>query len=203
MNTPIVQLASTLEMVDFLKNNGTACRFVSLVCKTPVTKIKASNPFGQIIKSGKVQGECRLWKVAEKRGLINANYNTSVRRRIAERLGVELKEVEYESGESAYQHLTTADGKALPVMVKKSAPDDGIYYLQYFPQKSSHVYMDDKGNVIPDEKVKPHLYAESARPDWKPGVISINIANIHQLKASGIVLEMGDLADEATATFAH
>lgn len=170
-------MLTVLEMVGFLKTNGTACRFVSLVSATPVTKIKVNNPFGGLVK------------VSKKIGIINANYNTSVRRLVAEKLGVELKEVEYENGEVWYRHIMTIDNKPLPLLVHKSE-DNGKHYIQYFPHKSTNKYINGKGEPVADEVVKPYLYKESARPAYKPCVISLDLANIRQLKASGIVIEM-------------
>lgn len=195
----VVKMMSTLEMVGFLKTNGTACRFVSLVCKTPVVKIKAGNPFGQVVKNGKVVGDCQLFKVASKIGIINANYNTSVRRRIAEKLGVELPEVEYTNGEVWFEHLLTENGKPLPLVQHKE--HKGKYYLQYFPHKSTARYVNAQGETLPDEMVKPHLYKESERADYKPCVIAINLEHVSQLKASGVVIEMPDF-DEAAAILA-
>lgn len=200
MEKTIVQMTSELEMLGFLKTNGTACRFVSITTKTPVVKIKAGNPW----KAGK-DTESGLYKVSRKLGLINANYNTSVRRRIAEKLGVELSAVEYENGKSAYQHLMTADNppQPLPVLVKASNPNDGVYYLQYFPHKSfANVYVNEAGEVVPDATVKPWLYKETERPDYKPSVIAPKLRNIVQLKASGVVIEMPEL-EEAEAILAQ
>jgi hypothetical protein len=188
-------MVSQLEILGFLKTNGTACRFVAMTSKTPVVKIKVGNPWGAgaRTKSG-------LYKVSRKIGLINANYNTSVRNRIAEKLGVELAEVEYAAGETWYRHLETADGKALPVVVNKSK-EDGKHYLQYFPHKSENVYVGENGEVVPDAMVKPWLYAESERPDYKPSVIAVDLGNVMQLKASGVIIEMPDF-DEAAAVLA-
>ena len=93
-------MVSELEMLGFIKTNGTACRFVAIVSKTPVVKIKVGNPWGASAKS-----KSGLYKVSRKIGIINANFNTSVRNRIAEKLGVKLAEVEYENGEVWYEHL--------------------------------------------------------------------------------------------------
>lgn len=183
----MVQVASELEMLGFLKSNGTQCRFVGLKTKTPVVKIKVGNPWG----AGK--SETGLYKVSRKGGIINANYNTSVRRRLAAILGVELPEVQYENGESKYVHLMTGDNKPLPVLVKKSNPNDGVYYLQYFPHKSKSVYVNDAGEVVPDAVVKPWLYAESERPAFKPCVIAPKLANILELRASGVIMETPEL----------
>src|ERR1039458_315193 len=132
----VIRMASELEMLGFLKTNGTACRFVAIVSKTPVVKIRVGNPWGASAKS-----KNGLYKVSRKLGIINANYNTSVRNRIADRLGVTLSEVEYESGETWYEHLQTVEGKALPIVQHKDETKrNGQYYLQYFPQKSSNAY---------------------------------------------------------------
>lgn len=192
----VVTMLSELEMLGFLKTNGTQCRFVAVTCRTPVVKMRVDNPF-HTIKNGKVVGDVGLWKVSRKLGLINANYNTSVRRRLAEKLGVNLSEVEYENGESAYLHLMTSDNppRALPVLVKKSAPEDGVYYLQYFPQKSESAYCNGAMEPIDFAVIKPWMYRESERPDFKPCVIAPMLKNIHKLKCSGVVMEMPELPE--------
>lgn len=188
-------MTSELEMLGFLKSNGTECRFVSMVSRTPVVKIKKGNPW-HVVKSGKVVGDCNLFKVSRKIGIINANYNTSVRNRIAEKLGVKLSEVEYENGEVWYEHLTTKDGKKLPVCQHKDETKrEGQYYFQYFPHKSENAYCNGKGEPVADELVKPWLYAESERPDFKPAVIAVNLRNIQQLKASGVIVEMPEFEE--------
>lgn len=186
-------------MVGFIKSNGTECRFVAMVSKTPVTKIKVGNPFGQVIKGGKVQGECQLFKVSRKIGLVNANYNTSVRNRIAVKLGVKVSDVEYENGEVWYEHLKTVDGKALPLVVNKKTPDNGEFYLQYYPHKSTNAYVNAKGETIADATVNPWLYAETERAEFKPAVIAIKISNIKELKASGVIMQAEDLDAAAEA----
>jgi hypothetical protein len=184
----VVKMTDTLEMVGFIKTNGTACRFVSLVCDTPVVKLKVGCPFYGVRK------------IARKIGLINANYNTSVRKRIAEKLGVELKDAEYENGEVWYKHILTSDNKPLPLVVNKKK-DDGKYYIQYFPHKSTHKYTLANGEEINEELLVPYFYKQSDRPDFKPCVISLDLANIRQFKASGIVIEMPDF-EEAEAILA-
>jgi hypothetical protein len=183
-------MVSQLEMLGFLKTNGTACRFVSLVADTLVDKIRKGNPFPGLRKVSKISG------------LLNANYNTSVRRRIAETLGVELKDVEYESGTTWYQHLTTTEGKPLPVVVNKRTPDNGKHYLQFFPHKSRYEYVTPGGEVIPEEQVQPWLYAKPERPDYKPVVVTIGLENVKQLKASGIIIEFPGF-DEAEQLLAE
>lgn len=185
---------------DFFMDNGTQCRFVSLTLKTPVVKIKVGNPWnaGAKTKSG-------LYKLSRKIGLVNANYNTSVRRRVAEKMGVTLSEVVYENGEVWYEHLKDASGKALPVVQHKDSIKRELtgYGLQYFPHKSfNNTFVNDAGEVIPKEDVKPWLYAESERPDFKPCVIAPYIRNILQIKTSGVIIEVPEF-EEAEAILAQ
>lgn len=194
----VVQMVDSLEMLGFLKANGTNCRFVSMTCKTPVVKIKVGNPWGAGAKT-----KTGLYKISKKIGIINANYNDSVARKIAEKLGVKENEVEYIPGETWYQHLTTKDGKSLPVVEHKDETKRGEFYLQYFPQpeKSENVYVNEAGEPVAAEVVKPWLYAESERSEFKPAVIAVKLSNIYRLKASGVVIEMPEL-DEVKAVLA-
>lgn len=193
----VVQMVSELEMLGFLKTNGTQCRFVALVSKTPVVKIRVGNPWNAGAKT-----ESGLYKVSRKIGIINAHFNTSVRRRIAEKLGVNLSEVEYEGGETWYEHLKTGDGKALPVCQHKDeSKRNGQYYLQYFPQGATSRYVNEQGETVDNATVKPWLYKESERDEFKPAVVVFKLGNIQQLKASGVVIEMPELA-EAEAVLA-
>lgn len=197
MEKTIVQFVSELEMLGFLKTNGTACRFVSLTIKTPVVKIKVNNPWGAGEKT-----KVGLYKVSRKMGLINVKYNAAVSRRIAEKLGVE---VEYEGKETWYEHLKTADGRNLPVVQHKDPAkrDETGYSLQYYPHKSfANVYVNEAGEIVPDETVKPYLYAESLRSEFKPAVIAPKLRNIVELKASGVVIQMPDF-EEAEAILAQ
>jgi hypothetical protein len=185
-----VEIGDPLEMVGFLKGNGTACRFVSIVSRTLVKNLRAGCPWrGQVTK------------VSRKVGMINMNFNTAVRKRIAEKLGVEINDVEYQNGNVWYQHLHTVDGKPLPVVVNKKTPDNGEHYLQFFPTKAESSYVLADGTPIEEEKLKPFFYADN-REEWKPVVISINVANIKKLCASGVVMQAEDLA-EAEAELAN
>jgi hypothetical protein len=197
MSKTTVEFLSTLEMVGFLKLNGTASRFVAMTSQTPVVKIKVGNPWGASTKT-----KSGLYKVSRKIGIINANYNLSVRNRIAEKLGVQLSEVEYENGDVWYQHLKTSDGKNLPLVQHKDEAKRGDFYIQYYPHKSTNAYVNESGEVIPDATVEPYLYKESERPDFKPTVIVVNLSNVRQLKASGVIINMPDL-DEAEAILAQ
>ncbi len=183
------------EMAGFVKANGTDCRFVSMVSQTPVVKIKVGNPW-HVVKDGKVVGECNLFKVSRKIGIINANYNTSVRNRIAEKLDVKLSDVEYVNGNVWYEHLKAGE-KALPLVQHKDETKRKGFYLQYFPQteKSVNCYKTAAGEIVPDAEVKKWAYAESERSEFKPTVIVVALGNIKQLTASGIVMEAADLAE--------
>ena len=176
----VVRMISELEMLGFLKANGTNCQFVSILTDTPVKNVKAACPF----KAG-------LRKVSRRLGIINANYNDSVRRRIAAKLGVEMKDVEYEAGEVWYRHLMTSDDKALPVVVNKTK-NDGKHYLQFFAHKTESKYFLSNGDEIPVEQVASYFY-DRKREDFKPNTIAVDLANVKELRASGVIIEMPDL----------
>lgn len=182
----IVQISSHLEMVGFIKANGTQCRFVSMVSDT-APKLRKGCPF------------VGVRKVSRKTGLVNANYNTAVRKRIAERLGVELSEVEYENGEVWYRHEMTAgeNPKPLPLVVNKSK-DDGKVYLQYYPHKATSKYVLPNGEEVTAAQLEPYFYKQSERPDFKPCVISVDIANIKELRASGVIMQTEDIEEAET-----
>lgn len=206
MEKTIVQFTSDLEMLGFLKANGTACRFVSVTLKTPVVKLKVKNPF-HTIKNGKVVGNVGLWKISRKIGLINANYNMSVRRRIAEKLGVKLGEIEYTNGKVWYEHLFTKDTppRALPIVQHKNPAkrQETGYGFQYFPHKSfKDVYVNASGDVVDNDVVNPWMYAETEPPDFKPAVIAPKLRHITMLKCSGVIIEMPDF-EEAEAILAQ
>lgn len=192
--TNIVQMINELEMLGFIKTNGTQCRFVGMTIKTPVVKIKSGNPWN----AGK--SETGLYKISRKIGLINVDYNASVQRRIAEKIGVPASKVDYIPGKCWYHHLQTVDGKNLPI-IENNNPEKPGYYLQYFPSKSlENHYVNEAGEMEFDEVVKPWLYAESIRPDYKPATMTVKLANIVQLKASGVVIEMPGI-EEVEAIF--
>ncbi len=190
MNKTIVTITDPLEMAGFVKSNGTQCRFVAIVTDTPVVKMRKASPF---------QG---VRKVSRKLGLVNANYNTSVRNRIAERLGVKLSEVEYENGEVWYRHLQTVDGKNLPLVEHRDEAKRGKLYLQYFPHKSTNAYVMPNGDTVTEAELKPWLYKESERPDYKPTVIAVELGNVKEIRASGVIMQAEDI-DEAEATLAQ
>jgi len=179
----IVQIQSHLEMVGFIKSNGTQCRFVSMLSDTPVKNIRAGCPFKGVRK------------ISRKHGMINANYNTAVRKRIAEKLGVAISEVEYENGEVWYKHLQTVDGRSLPLVVNKNTPDNGEFYLQYYPDTAESVYVMPNGDTVQERELEPWFYKTEKR-SFKPVVISIKVSNIKELRASGVIMQADDV-DEA------
>jgi hypothetical protein len=165
------------EVVGFLKQNGTNCRYVSLVTETQ-PKMKPGCPFSGVVK------------VSRKRGIVNLNYNTAVRRRLAKHLGVKLKEVEYTDGEVWYRHLTTADGQMLPLVVNKNVqtPSEATeHYLQFFTSHSKHSYRLPNGNAVTAEELKPWFAPQAERPHFKPAVISVKVSNIKKMRASVVL----------------
>jgi hypothetical protein len=196
-----VQLSNEAEMAGFIKSNGTACRFVSMVSKTPVTKIKVGNPW-HVVKNGKVQGDCNLFKISRKRGIINADYNTAVCNRIAAKLGVKPSEVEYTNGEVWHEVAAwTKEGKPLPLRQHKDETKRDGLLLQYYPQGSENCYVNGKGEIVPDAEVAKWAYAESERSEFKPKVIALYLKNILRLTASGVIAETDSL-EEAEKTLA-
>ena len=183
-------------MVGFIKTNGTSCRFVSMISETPVSDINAA---GKKLFPG-------LVKVSRKQGMINVNYTSAVERRIAEKLGVNVKSVEYTPGKVWYKHLTIktqVDGKEeekpLPLCVH-ATKEDGEYYLQYYPTSSTNVYKLGNGDIVSEDLVKPYFYKKE-KSEFKPTVISIKVSNIKRLAASGIIMQASDL-DEAESALA-
>lgn len=186
-----INILNTLEMVGFLKNNGTACRFVGMFSKTPVIDIRVDNPWNasKKFKSG-------LYKVSRKIGIINANYNRSVINRIAAMLNVPVADVDYVAGETWYEHVLTQDGKALPLCQHKDETKrNGKFYLQYFPHNSISSYVDENSQPVSDEIVESWLYKKAERPAFKPCVIAVSLENVLQLKASGVILEQPDFKE--------
>jgi hypothetical protein len=177
----IVEISDPLEMVGFIKANGTSCRFVSMVSETVVTKLRAGCPFKGVIKTSR------------KRGMINMNYNRAVCKGIAEKLGVEVKEVEYENGAVWYKHMQTVDGKALPLVIH-ATKETGKHYLQYFPTASENAYKMPSGEIVTEEQLKPYFYADN-RAEYKPCVIAVDVSNIKQLRASGVIMQTSDIAE--------
>jgi hypothetical protein len=177
----IVQITSQLELAGFIKSNGTQCRFVSMIIDTPVVKIKKASPYqGQGVR-----------KIAKKTGIVNANYCDSVSRRLSEKYGVPMEHV---AGETWYVHQQTVDGKSLPLVVNKTK-QDGKLYLQFFPHSSRHEYVLPNGDILPFDQLAPWLYAESKRPDYKPTVISVELGNIRELRASGVIMQTTELEE--------
>lgn len=177
----VIRIISQLEMVGFIKMTGTGCRFVSLISETPV-KLKVGCPHrGNVLK------------VSERRGLVNVNYAAGVCRNIATKFGLDVKEVEYETEEVWYQHVLTTDGQKLPLVVNKNTPDNGKYYLQFFPRKSTNKYiLADTREEVAGETLEPFFYARSENP-FKPAVIAIDLTNVKELRASGIIMQAEDI----------
>lgn len=193
MNDTIkIEAVESTDLIGFLTANGRQCRFASMLTKTPVVKLKVGNPFHPIVK-GQIVGNCKLFKVSRKVGLINANFNTSVRRRIAEKLGVDLEAVDYENGEVWFEHLKDNEGNTLPIVQNKVLERRGDYYVQFFTHKATSFYVDHKGATVDDAKVKQWAYKESEKPDWKPTTIAVNLSHVYSFKTSGVIVEMPEL----------
>ena len=175
-----------MEIVGFVKSNGTQCRFVSILTETKVTNIRKGCPYDGVLK------------ISKKRGLVNIDYVESVRRKFAASIDEPLKNIEYAAGETWYKHLTTNDGNSLPIVVNKKTPDNGEFYLQYFPTSSKSVYKMPNGEPVTEEALAPYFY-KSTKVEYKPIVISVNVKNIKRLSASGVVMQTADLSEAEMA----
>ena len=184
-----VKITDPLEMVGFIRTNGTGCQFVSMLTVTE-PKLKKSCPF------------VGVKKVSRRNGLINMRYNDAVRKRLAATLGVPMADVEYENGNVWFKHQMTQDGKPLPLVVNKTK-DNGKYYVQYFPLRSSATkYILPNGEEVTKEQLKPHFYATSKREEYKPITCVFDVANIKELRASRVIVETSG-TEAAQATLAH
>jgi hypothetical protein len=72
--------------------------------------------------------------------------------------------------------------------------------LQNFPQKAESKYVLPNGDTVSHKDVKPWLYKEKEHDESKPVVISIDLDNIKQIKASGVIMQAEDL-EEAESLF--
>lgn len=184
-----VKITDPLEMVGFIRTNGTQCQFVSMLTVT-VPKVKVACPFKGVVK------------VSRRNGLINMNYNTAVKKRLAEFLGVPIAEAEYENGAVWFKHETQSDGKQLPLVVNKNK-DDGKFYVQYFPVRSSGTkYVLPNGETVNEEALKPFFYARPEREEYKPVTCVFNVANIKELRASKVIVQT-DAAEQAETILAQ
>lgn len=182
-----IEIVNQLQLLGFLTTNGTGCRFVGITYRAEQEErkqMKVGQPFGRIFKVSKFQG------------LVNMDFVEAVRSRIAATLEVEKSQVEYVAGKSSYVHPFPS----APCVVQKASGGEG-YYLQYFPtvEKSESVFVDEAGNIIDKELVKPWLRAKGKPTAWKPAVVSLKLENIVEMRASGLILstEDADAAKEA------
>ena len=166
-------------MAEFIRSNGTQCRFVSLLSETS-PKLRKDCPFRGVRK------------ISRKTGLINVNYVNACERRIADLLGVNSATVDYQEGEVWYRHETTEDGRSLPLCIHKTDTSKG-YYLQFYPRASVNAYVDEKGQEIPEESLAPYFYSRGEKAEWKPSVIVVSLANLRELRASGVIAQAGDV----------
>lgn len=165
------------EMLEFLRDGTTQCRFVSMKTRTE-PKIKASCPWKGV------------YKLSRRNGLINANYNNSVQRRIAEKFNIPESSVTYIPGETWYVH-EKRDDKTLPVVVNKKDIDNpnAPRYIQFFPHSSTNRYFDMYNAPLSEEQLKLYFYKRPEKEDCKPIVNVISLVNVLELKASGVILE--------------
>ena len=172
-----IKITGPLEIAGFLRTNGTQCQFVSMLTETEV-KVKKSCAHRDVKK------------LSTRLGLINMDYNTAVRKRIAAEIGVPIAAVEYENGAVWFSHVMQ-DEKKLP-LVFHSTKQDNELYLQYFPLKSGKTkYVLPNGETIEKSEIEPHLYAKS-KSEYKPATCVFKLSNIKQLCAAGFVIQTNE-----------
>lgn len=175
-----VKITNHLEMVGFLRTNGTQSQFVSMLTATK-PDLKKNCPYKNVMK------------ISRRNGLINVDYNKSVRRRLANINQIPLKEATYENGNVWFTHEMTGEGKRLPLVVnKKTLGTDGKIYLQYFPLKSKQTkYVLPNGETVKEELLKPYFYSKS-HSEFKPITCVFDIQNIVELRASNLIIQTED-----------
>ena len=184
-----VKITDPLEMVGFIRTNGTQCQFVSMLTVTE-PKMRKDSPYKGVVK------------VSRRNGLLNVNYNTSVSKRLAEMFNVPPSEVQYIPGETWFKHQKTEDGRPLPLVVNKNK-EDGKIYVQYFPIRTSGTkYVMPNGEQVAEEKLEPFFYARAEKEVWKPATCVFHVANIKELRASRVIVQTEDTA-QAEQVLAH
>lgn len=168
-------------MVGFLMTVGTSCTFLSCLTATPQDKyLRKGCPF-------KGKG---LVKVCRRTGWLNLDYKKAVERRIAKRLDVPVKDVEYTLGNSWHRHVMTDDEKATPVCVNKTK-EDGKFYIfitQGGTSGSRYVLDNGNGDEVPYELLKPWFYEKGEQDDLKPIVRTVTLNNVSELRARKLVV---------------
>jgi hypothetical protein len=158
------------EMVKFLGALGTGCQFVSLRTETVVQMRTTDNPFVGTVK------------VTKRVGLINVDFVSSVRRRMADLLGIPFVETVYVPGETWFRHVQR------PLMVHKT--DERRFYCQFFPLKSEGTRYFLKGKELTKDEVEQMrgFVIQKTRDDRKPLVIVLAIDSIREMRARTVTI---------------
>jgi hypothetical protein len=156
----------------FIRNIGTAARFVSMTTVTPVDARKTNNPFAGAVK------------VARRNGLVNVNHPRRVQRRMDE-AGVDAT---YVPGTTWYVHEQDATGK--PLALCQSKKDATKKYLQYFPHRNLGTHYEHNGRrLTPDEvKVLMTFVRETPKSEFKEPVITLAMTSIKSIKFRNVKL---------------
>jgi hypothetical protein len=178
-----VKLTHIQQIVGHLLTIGTSCTFVSCLTRTPQNKyLRKDCPYKGVVK------------VARRTGWLNLNYVTAVRRRLAERLEVPMKDVDYTPGETWHRHLTTGEGKLTPVLVHKTKYDENAaendFYMYLTQGKTGKArYFLPSGEEISYDLLKPYFYSRGEQDDLKPVVRAFKLNNVAELRARGLIVQ--------------
>jgi len=168
-------LTNKSQLIEFLRNLGSQCQFVTISTDTEPKMRKTGNPY------------LGVRKIAKRNGLLNVNYTDSVSRKIAAKVNLPEEQVNYVPKPTWYMHEN--DDKGRPIALCRHQKDDSKYYLQYFPIRNLGTeYVMPNGDIVPEENLKPFLQ-ESGGSDIKPMVITIGMDSIVEMKARGVNVE--------------
>jgi hypothetical protein len=171
-----IKISDKNEMVAFLKMIGTGSQFVSLKTETAVKMRKTNNPFVGAVK------------VTKRTGLVNVDFIAAVRRRMAELQQVAFSETEYEAGSTWYKHVSTEEGKSLPLCVHQK--DERKFYLQFFPlhSRDTKYFLNNRELSLEEINQMKTFITEQERNEFKPIVITLAIDSIREMRAKSITI---------------
>jgi hypothetical protein len=179
----ITKLTTSAAMKRHLIESNGSCQFVSLISETEPSMRKTGNPF------------LGVKKLSNRTGLINANFVSSVRRKM---VAAGMDPDEYVPGSTWQEMVRDSNGKATPVSTDKKTGQK--FYLRFFPHKTKSIFVLD-GKQIDKKDLKPFLTV-SKTADFKPIFNTIEIRNIKEMKVRKVNLRAKNQAQEILETAA-
>ena len=173
------------EIVGFLKTIGLQSMFLSMETATTFKL----NKFDRTADKHPCPW-AKVTKLATRTGWLNIDYKKAVERRLSKATGIPATQIDYTLGEVWFKHLLTEDGKKTPVVVNKTTPENGKFYIFYFHRKTTSArYVGPNGEPVTYEQMRPWLPAPRADNEYKPAVRDILLNNVKTLKARGLIVK--------------